>query len=120
MPADFTHRAHLRLAYIYLAGNGAKTAYEQTCRSLQKFLNHHGIDSSKFHQTMTYAWILAVRHFMEKTEHSRSADDFVNQNPLMLDTAIMMTHYSREVLFSDKARSQFVEPDLDPIPRYAD
>jgi hypothetical protein len=36
----------------------------------------------------------------------------------VLDTKIMLTHYSAEVLFSPEARALFVEPDLDPIPRY--
>ncbi len=36
----------------------------------------------------------------------------------MLDAKIMMTHYSAEVLFSDEARAEFVEPDLEPIPRH--
>ena len=29
-------------------------------------------------------------------------------------------HYSAEVLFSDEARVQFVEPDLDAIPRHGE
>ena len=36
----------------------------------------------------------------------------------LLDSKIMMTHYSAEVLFSDEARARFVEPNLSPIPRY--
>ena len=43
---------------------------------------------------------------------------FIEQNPEMLDSKIMMTHYSAETLFSDEVRVKFVEPDLDPIPRY--
>ncbi len=34
----------------------------------------------------------------------------------MLDSEIMMTHYSAELIFSDEAREQFVQPDLSPIP----
>jgi hypothetical protein len=36
----------------------------------------------------------------------------------MLDTKLMMAHYSAELLFSDEARARFVEPDLDQIPRH--
>jgi hypothetical protein len=66
---------------------------------------------------MTRAWIMAVRHFMDSTSSSDSFDSFIEQHPRMLDAGIMMTHYTREVLFSDAARAAFVEPDLDPIPR---
>jgi hypothetical protein len=49
---------------------------------------------------------------------SSSANQFIDKNPGMLDTKIMMSHYSAEVLFSDQARTLFVPPDLDPIPRH--
>jgi hypothetical protein len=55
---------------------------------------------------------------MEKTPSAESADDFIEKNPRMLDSKIMLTHYSAEVLFSDEARAKFVEPNLEPIPRY--
>jgi hypothetical protein len=55
---------------------------------------------------------------MERTAASESADAFIEQNPMILDSRIMLTHYSAELLFSDAARSQYVEPDRDPIPRH--
>lgn len=117
-PAEFNHRAHLRLAYVYLVENDDGLACQLMRDSLLRFLNHNGIDLSKFHETMTQAWILAVRHFMENDSEADSANTFIDNNPKMLDKNIMMTHYSAELLFSDKAREQFVIPDLDPIPRY--
>lgn len=86
--------------------------------ALRHFLNHLAVDNSRYHDTITRAWILAVRHFMVLTAPCATADSFIDQNPDMLDTKIMLTHYSAEVLFSDRAREHFVEPDLDPIPRY--
>lgn len=116
--SDFNHRAHLRLAYIYLAHNDPETSSELMKDTINRFLDHNGVDPSKFHETITRAWILAVHHFMNKTETADSADEFIDRNPQLLDTNIMMTHYSAEVLFSDEARATFVQPDLDPIPRY--
>jgi hypothetical protein len=80
--------------------------------------NRHGVDVSKYHETVTRAWIMAVRHFMEISPDSDSSETFIENNPKMLDSRIMMTHYSAEVLFSDEARAKFVEPNLSPIPRY--
>ncbi len=88
--------------------------------ALLAFLEHNGVDPSKYHDTMTRAWTLAVRHFMEATSSQDSADWFIEHNPKMLDSKIMMTHYSAQVLFSDEARAGFVEPDLDPIPRHGE
>jgi len=117
-PADFSHRAHIRLAYIYLSEHRVDAAHQLMRQALLSFLKHHGIEAAKYHETMTRAWIMAVRHFMEKTAASESADAFIEQNPRMLDAKIMMTHYSASVLFSIEARAQFVEPNLDPIPKY--
>jgi hypothetical protein len=118
-PADFSHRAHVRLGYVYLAGSDVETAIERMRAALIAFLAHHGIPAAKYHETLTRAWILAVHHFMHRSPQAAGADDFIEQNPLLLDTKIMLTHYSAELLFSDAARARFVEPDLDPIPRHA-
>lgn len=116
--ADFDHRAHLRLAYIYLADDTADSAYTKMREALSRLLEYLGADPSIYHDTLTRAWLLAVRHFMEKTRTCTSAEDFIAQNPQMLDASIMMTHYSPEQLHCDAARRQFLEPDLQPIPRY--
>jgi len=118
--SEFNHRAHLRLAYIYLTENNSDKSTELMRDTLNRFLLHNGVDPSKYHATITKAWILAVHHFMNKTGGLNSADELIDSNPDMLDTKIMMTHYSAEALFSDEARAAFVQPDLDPIPRYGE
>jgi hypothetical protein len=118
-PADFSHRAHVRLAYVYLAESDVDLALERMRAALVGFLCVHGLPASKYHATLTRAWILAVDHFMHRSPEADSGDDFISRNPLLLDTKIMLTHYSADLLFSDQARVKFVEPNLDPIPRYA-
>jgi hypothetical protein len=118
-PADFSHRQHIRLAYVYLAESAVELALERMRAALVGFLCVHGLPASKYHATLTRAWILAVDHFMHRSPKAFSADDFIARNPLLLDTKIMLTHYSAELLFSDQARADFVEPNLDPIPRHA-
>ena len=85
-------------------------------RALRRLLDHNGVAPTKYHETMTRAWLLAVRHFMSRCSESNSADSFMKSDPRMLDSKIMMTHYSAELIFSDEAREQFVQPDLSPIP----
>ena len=119
-PEAFDHRAHLRLAYVYLVEGSQDAATARMRDSLLGFLRHLQIDPAKYHETITRAWILAVRHFMERTPESDCADSFIDANPIMLDSEIMLTHYSAELLFSEEARRRFAEPDLDPIPRHGD
>lgn len=117
-PADFDHRGHVRLAYIYLVTYDVDGAAAAMRAALVRFLQHNGMEVTRYHETLTRAWILAVRHFMASAGASASADEFIASNPDLLDSRIMLTHYSAEVLFSETARTVFVEPDVDQIPRY--
>lgn len=117
-PANFDHEAHVRLAYIYLCQLPADEAAEAMKHSLLAYLDHLGVGASKYHETITRAWIMAVRHFMEASTECASAAEFIERNPRLLDSKIMLTHYSAEVLFSPVARSTFVKPDREPIPQH--
>ncbi len=77
-PADFSHRAHVRLAYVYLATNDVERATYLMRGAIVNFLRHHGIAPTKYHETLTQAWILAVFHFMHRTTSALSADDFID------------------------------------------
>ena len=118
LPAQFDHRAHVRLAYVYLVEHAPEAASARMASGLQAFLQRHGLPGTKYHETLTRAWVLAVRHFMERSPGMDSADALVARHPELLDSKIMLTHYSAAVLFSAEARSTFVEPDASPIPRY--
>lgn len=119
-PAQFNHRAHIRLAYVFLTESGVEVDVDEAVESMRGallgFLGRFGVDPAKYHETLTRSWILAVRHFMERTPEAASAEDFIAANPVLLDPQIMLTHYSASLLFSDEARSHFVEPDLEGIP----
>src|SRR5687768_4332226 len=85
-PADFSHRAHVRLAYVYLATNDVERATTLMRGAIVNYLRHHGIAPTKYHETLTQAWILAVFHFMHRTTVAMSADDFIERTPLLLDS----------------------------------
>src|SRR5687768_17152380 len=80
-PAQFDHRAHVRAAYVYLTDVGPERAAERMRETLLGFLERHTVPTSKYHATLTKAWIMAVRHFMERTAACSSADEFINANP---------------------------------------
>mgnify|MGYP001156519213 CR=1 FL=1 len=116
--AEFTHRAHVVVAYAYLAQHGVESATVNMRAGLVSYLAHHGIDPAKFHETLTTAWILAVWHFMQRSAPCQSADDLIARSPELLDAGIMLTHYSAARLFSNEARAAYIEPDLQAIPRW--
>jgi len=114
----FNHRAHIRLAYVYLTSNDPDVAHELMRAALVRLLERNGVDPQKYHETLTRAWILAVAHFMAESPASGSADEFIGANPQLLDTAIMGSHYSPDLLATEEARRGFVEPDVAAIPRH--
>jgi hypothetical protein len=86
--------------------------------ALLAFLTHVGVGYAKYHETITRSWMMAVAHFMSESPPCDSAATFMASNPRLLDSRIMLTHYSPEVLFSPEARQTFVQPDLQPIPEH--
>ena len=117
-PDAFDHAAHVRLAYVYLCEHTVDAAVDRMRQALLRFLAHLGVDTGKYHETMTRAWILAVAHFMAESTPCISAAAFMEANPRLLDTKIMLTHYSAEVLFSPAARQAYVRPDIQSIPEH--
>ncbi|GAB5519372.1 MAG: hypothetical protein RhofKO_16230 [Rhodothermales bacterium] len=117
LPGDFSHRQHLRLAYVYLVQHGeVDAAYGAVRSAIQGFLQHYGIEAAHYHATLTLAWMKAVALFMQRCGSASSAEAFIEASSVLLDSKVMLTHYTEAVLFSEAARQHFVPPDLDPIP----
>jgi hypothetical protein len=114
-PAEFNHLAHLRLAYVYLVEGGRASAEQRMRQALLTFLSANGVPATKYHETLTRAWVMAVAHFMDRNSSASFAEFASNSTPL-LDSKVMLTHYSSDALFSERARAAFVEPDLEAIP----
>jgi hypothetical protein len=115
-PQVFDHAAHVRLAYINLCDESVDGATERMKTALLAFLAHIGVDAGKYHETITRAWIMAVQHFITRSPNHDSAASFMAAHPELLDSRIMLTHYSAAVLFSPEARQSFVAPDIQSIP----
>lgn len=113
--SEFTHVAHLRLAYVLLVEGGPAHAEQRMREALLAYLSANSVPATKYHETLTRAWVMAVSHFMGRKGSASFAEFAANSTPL-LDSKVMLTHYSSETLFSDRARTTFVAPDLDAIP----
>ena len=116
---EFRHREHVRLAYIYLRVHDAEAALDLLRTGLRRFLAHLGAPASVYHETLTHAWLLAVAHFMHRTGPTADFEQFAQAASRLFDKDVMHAHYTPELLMSDAARSGFVAPDRDPIPRHA-
>lgn len=115
---DWGHPEHLVVAAYYCSFLDEESAYLRMREGIFNLLERgFGVDLEKempYHETLTVFWMGAVRHFL-RTNPSEPL-------PVTLECLIKdlgknypLRFYSRELLFSDTARSTFVEPEK-PVP----
>jgi hypothetical protein len=109
---DFTHRAHVTVAICYLSRSPIAEALEQMRASLFRFLDHHQVDSMKYHETLTVFWLKLVRRRIAEQDPGRSLLEITNSVIQSIgNSKIVFDYYSEEALWSDEARHGWVEPD---------
>ena len=117
LPAEaFSHRGHLRLAWLYLQRLPALEAMERITSGIPAYASSLGA-ADKYHHTLTVA---IVRVMAERGRQSPglSFEDFLNANNDLVEDfrGLLLTHYSEARLFSEEARLAWLEPDLAPLP----
>ena len=114
-PLDFTHEAHLRLAWINIQRYGIDRAVTNIQDQLKRFVKHAGV-KDKYNTTLTIAATKAVYHFMLKSE-SDNFRDFILEFPQLKNNfkELMACHYGFDIYNSEKAKKGFLEPDLLPF-----
>ena len=114
-PLNFTHEAHLRLAWICIDQYGIENAEKKIQNYLQKFVEFVGA-KDKYNATLTIAAIKAVYHFKLKSK-SDNFKDFIREFPRLKTNFkdLMSLHYGFDIYNSEKAKTEFLEPDLMPF-----
>jgi hypothetical protein len=95
------HAAHLRLALLF------RGHPEKAREVLLKYIQRVGAQV-KYNETLTWFWLRAV--------NAHQGDLAALLETPLADTNLPMRHWSPELLWSDAARAQWVEPDLRPLP----
>ncbi len=114
-PSDFTHEAHLRLAWINIKKYGVLQAQINIQSGLLKFVEFVGA-KDKYNKTLTVAAIKAVYHFMLKSK-SENFKDFIAEFPRLKYNFkdVIACHYGFDIYNSDKAKIEYIAPDLLPF-----
>lgn len=111
---DFHHASHLHVAWVYLAeSSSVQQAANKMRDTLRRFALAAG-KPEKFHETITLFWVhvLSRAYAANPGEH---LEEIVNSHPQLLEKDFPLGYYSAERLFSDEARTSWVEPDLKPL-----
>ncbi len=112
--ADWRHAEHLTVALFYLSNHDFETALSKMRGGIFNLLRAFKVDLSKempYHETLTVFWMRAVDDF-RKSNAERATVEISNELSANFDKDYPLRFYSRELLFSEKARAEFIAPDL--------
>ena len=120
LPAPaWTHRAHLRVAWMHLARWPAiDEAHLRMRVGIIRLNLAHGLEETAtrgYHETLTRVWLALVRH-ARGLDAAGSSEEFLDRHAELLDREAPLRHYTRERLFALEARTIFVAPDRAALP----
>lgn len=117
---EWTHEAHLIVGLWYLLQYSDDEALNQLRCRIRRYNVACGIantDESGYHETITKFYVTIISNFLKTNQTDREdvdrlADELINE---LGDRELIFSYYSRERLFSQNARRNWLNPDLRPI-----
>lgn len=111
---NFDHKAHVYAAWCALRRYGDPAGRERFVAALRRFVDIHGAQS-KYHDTITRAFLQIIA---DRSRDTAGWQTFRRSHAALVGHGMeeLLKHYSRDLLFSDEARTGFVDPDLHPLP----
>ena len=113
LPADiFDHRAHVRMAFLYLCRYSLLETIQRFSAALAKFAAAQG-KVARYHETITWAFLFLICERMQRAGRTPSWEEFSADNADLLswEQNILRKYYREETLASDLARATFLLPD---------
>lgn len=115
---EWTHRAHVRVAFQYLARRPFGVALRAIRNGINRLNAAHG-NPGGYHETITVAFARVIRSRLEREPLWLHSTGFLERHRDLVGPealAPLDPYYSRARLMSAEARAGFVEPDRDPLP----
>ena len=110
-PAQFDHRAHVRVAWVYVReGPSLEAATSRMREGIKRFATAANA-SQKYHETITVLWMQLLADAAARVPQPCELSELFEQRPELADKDLPLKYYSRERLFSDEARASWVPPD---------
>src|SRR5689334_20371874 len=108
----FSHADHVRLTILYLERFGREETERKLFAGLRRFAAAKGVPE-KFHVTMTLAWLDLVEDARATFPDARDPAALMAACPDLLDRDALLRFYSRDRLFTEEARQNWIPPDHD-------
>lgn len=114
--ADFNHREHLLVALCYLMRMGDGDALSHIRARIGSYAAAHGVNPNLYHETITAFWLKRVRAYLERTDAHLGLAEMTNALAAECGSSrLVFDYYSRELIDSETARREWIEPDLRPL-----
>lgn len=108
----WTHAAHLSVAVWHLLHYPRDEATKRIRAGIQRYNASLG-NTAGYHETVTLAWIAILAHFLQESPAESAAGELAAEAVKRFGAARYLSKYfSNQLLFSDLARKEWVEPDL--------
>ena len=114
------HRAHVKLAYLYLVRFGFENAVIKLRDGIRAYNGaNHVSDSpmSGYHETVTQFWLRIIQTTVQQYGAPATADEFFDFHPQLSQKKNHRLFYSPGLFMSPQAKREFVEPDLTDLPQ---
>jgi hypothetical protein len=120
---QWTHRCHVKTAYLYLR----RYPFDQALNQIRAGIKAYNAANNRpesltegYNETTTRALlhlIAAVMHAYDATHPVTTADSFCDMHPQLMSKHVLRFFYSPQRRMDPRAKAEFVEPDLAPLPR---
>ena len=120
---QWTHRAHVKVAFLYLREHGFDAALQRLRSGIQSYNAANNVPdtpTSGYNETTTHAFL----HLIDATMRAYSeliptpdAESFCDAHPQLQHRHALRLFYSPQRRMHPDAKTRFVEPDLAPLPR---
>jgi len=106
LPEEFTHAAHIRLAYLYLKQAPFLEACIAMRDGIKRFAGRIG-KANLYHETITIAFMCVIYDRM-CGDPEMNWEQLLVAYPDLTDKQLLHRYYSEEQLASDRAKARFI------------
>lgn len=114
---DWKHPEHLIVALYLVEAYGLTEAVARMRSGLLALLRSYGVDLEKempYHETLTVFWMRTVYAYSLMKNGDLLSEKAKGLVPAY-SKDLPLRFYTEELLFSDRARVEYVEPDIRPL-----
>ena len=121
--SEWTHRAHLRVAFLYARGFQFETALARMRSGIKAFNAAHQVPETEtrgYNETITHSMMRLVAATIAAYGDALptpTSDDFCDAHPQLMNKHVLRLFYSPERRMHPDAKTQFIEPDLALLPK---